>query len=193
MLMQWVMGPASLWDDVRAASCMLLRPSIHDAALPRCGARRAARPVGCCSPADPRAPQGAPALGGRPIARRTVICCPTSLVGNWESECAKWLKGRVRWGRGAGFAEACMFRIGCARGGGAVRIRLPCAVTFYTCARSTAHARAAGRLRCARRRGTRCLTACAASCPRLTPTTASSSGGAGPLQCACALVVQRPP
>ncbi|PSC67651.1 DNA repair and recombination RAD54 [Micractinium conductrix] len=35
-------------------------------------------------------------LGGAPIAKRVVICCPTSLVGNWDSECQKWLKGRVR-------------------------------------------------------------------------------------------------
>ncbi|KAL4440282.1 hypothetical protein ABPG75_003283 [Micractinium tetrahymenae] len=39
---------------------------------------------------------GHPLLGGEPIARRVIICCPTSLVGNWDSECAKWLKGRVR-------------------------------------------------------------------------------------------------
>jgi hypothetical protein len=42
------------------------------------------------------APQGASALGGNPLARRAIICCPTSLVGNWEAECVKWLKGRVR-------------------------------------------------------------------------------------------------
>lgn len=28
--------------------------------------------------------------------RRAIICCPTSLVGNWENECSKWLKGQVR-------------------------------------------------------------------------------------------------
>ncbi len=31
-------------------------------------------------------------LGGAPIAKRVIIVCPTSLVGNWESECQKWLK-----------------------------------------------------------------------------------------------------
>lgn len=31
-------------------------------------------------------------LGGDPIARRCIICCPTSLVSNWESECKKWLQ-----------------------------------------------------------------------------------------------------
>ncbi|EFN53964.1 hypothetical protein CHLNCDRAFT_136249 [Chlorella variabilis] len=35
-------------------------------------------------------------LGGDPVAKRVIICCPTSLVGNWDSECQKWLKGRVR-------------------------------------------------------------------------------------------------
>jgi len=38
---------------------------------------------------------GAPAVGA-PIARRAVICCPTSLVGNWEAEARKFLKGRLR-------------------------------------------------------------------------------------------------
>lgn len=30
-------------------------------------------------------------LGGMPMARRVIICCPTSLVSNWDSECTKWL------------------------------------------------------------------------------------------------------
>ncbi|KFM27422.1 DNA repair and recombination protein RAD54-like protein [Auxenochlorella protothecoides] len=38
----------------------------------------------------------APALGGTPVAKRAIICCPTSLVANWDSECSKWLDGRVR-------------------------------------------------------------------------------------------------
>jgi len=33
-------------------------------------------------------------LGGAPLARRVIICCPTSLVNNWDSECVKWLKAR---------------------------------------------------------------------------------------------------
>jgi hypothetical protein len=40
--------------------------------------------------------QGAPSLGGVPIATRAIIVCPTSLVSNWASECDKWLKGRCR-------------------------------------------------------------------------------------------------
>jgi DNA repair and recombination RAD54-like protein len=40
--------------------------------------------------------QGAAPLGGVPIAKRAIICCPTSLVSNWDQECSKWLKGRVR-------------------------------------------------------------------------------------------------
>ena len=32
--------------------------------------------------------------GGAPLARRVIICCPTSLVNNWDSECVKWLKAR---------------------------------------------------------------------------------------------------
>ncbi len=35
---------------------------------------------------------GHPLLGGTPMARRVIICCPTSLVNNWDSECIKWLK-----------------------------------------------------------------------------------------------------
>ena len=35
---------------------------------------------------------GHPLLGGNPIAKRIIIVCPTSLVGNWDSECQKWLK-----------------------------------------------------------------------------------------------------
>lgn len=33
---------------------------------------------------------------GAPLARRVIIVCPTSLVSNWDQECEKWLKGRVR-------------------------------------------------------------------------------------------------
>ena len=40
--------------------------------------------------------QGAEPLGGTPIVKRAVIVCPTSLVGNWESECNKWLKGKIK-------------------------------------------------------------------------------------------------
>jgi hypothetical protein len=42
--------------------------------------------------------QGSPWLGGRPLARRAIIVCPTSLVANWASECDKWLNGRCRCG-----------------------------------------------------------------------------------------------
>lgn len=35
-------------------------------------------------------------LGKSPLARRAVICCPTSLVGNWEAEARKFLRGRLR-------------------------------------------------------------------------------------------------
>lgn len=35
-------------------------------------------------------------LGGNPVVKRAIITCPTSLVSNWDSECAKWLNGRVR-------------------------------------------------------------------------------------------------
>eukprot|EP00195_Chlamydomonas_chlamydogama_P012357 CAMPEP_0202906302 /NCGR_PEP_ID=MMETSP1392-20130828/38231_1 /ASSEMBLY_ACC=CAM_ASM_000868 /TAXON_ID=225041 /ORGANISM="Chlamydomonas chlamydogama, Strain SAG 11-48b" /LENGTH=1035 /DNA_ID=CAMNT_0049594745 /DNA_START=120 /DNA_END=3227 /DNA_ORIENTATION=+ len=34
-------------------------------------------------------------LGGTPLVQRAIIVCPTSLVSNWENECAKWLKGRL--------------------------------------------------------------------------------------------------
>mmetsp|Transcript_11199 Transcript_11199/g.69143 ORF Transcript_11199/g.69143 Transcript_11199/m.69143 type:complete len:886 (+) Transcript_11199:228-2885(+) len=33
---------------------------------------------------------------GKPTVKRAIIVCPTSLVGNWDSECTKWLDGRVR-------------------------------------------------------------------------------------------------
>jgi hypothetical protein len=31
------------------------------------------------------------------LLQRAIIVCPTSLVSNWDSECAKWLKGRCRY------------------------------------------------------------------------------------------------
>ena len=34
-------------------------------------------------------------LGGKPVAKRVIICCPTSLVSNWDSEIQKWLKVKV--------------------------------------------------------------------------------------------------
>jgi DNA repair and recombination RAD54-like protein len=37
---------------------------------------------------------GHEALGGTPVVRRAIICCPTSLVSNWDAECSKWLKAR---------------------------------------------------------------------------------------------------
>lgn len=40
--------------------------------------------------------EGHAELGGNPIAKKVVICCPTSLVPNWDSECIKWLNGRVQ-------------------------------------------------------------------------------------------------
>lgn len=39
---------------------------------------------------------GHEALGGEPMARRVIICCPTSLVANWDQECTKWLSGKVK-------------------------------------------------------------------------------------------------
>ena len=35
-------------------------------------------------------------LDGTPTAKRALIVCPTSLVSNWDDECNKWLKGRVK-------------------------------------------------------------------------------------------------
>ena len=35
-------------------------------------------------------------LDGAPTAKRALIVCPTSLVSNWDDECNKWLKGRVK-------------------------------------------------------------------------------------------------
>jgi DNA repair and recombination RAD54-like protein len=40
--------------------------------------------------------QGAEELGGKPVVKRAVIVCPTSLVGNWDDELDKWLDGRVK-------------------------------------------------------------------------------------------------
>jgi DNA repair and recombination RAD54-like protein len=34
--------------------------------------------------------------GAAPLAKRVLIVCPTSLVANWDSECVKWLNGRVK-------------------------------------------------------------------------------------------------
>ena len=33
---------------------------------------------------------------GAPTVQRALIVCPTSLVSNWDDECNKWLKGRVK-------------------------------------------------------------------------------------------------
>ena len=33
---------------------------------------------------------------GEPTVKRVVIVCPTSLVANWDAECIKWLKGKVK-------------------------------------------------------------------------------------------------
>ena len=33
---------------------------------------------------------------GAPAVKRALIVCPTSLVSNWDDECNKWLKGRVK-------------------------------------------------------------------------------------------------
>ena len=49
---------------------------------------------------------GNAALGGTPIAKRVIIVCPTSLVNNWDSECAKWLKVRGAAARPSGQADA---------------------------------------------------------------------------------------
>ena len=49
--------------------------------------------------------EGHPLLGGTPLARRAVICCPTSLVGNWEAEARKFLRGRLRGGLGPGLED----------------------------------------------------------------------------------------
>ena len=35
-------------------------------------------------------------LDGSPAVKRALIVCPTSLVSNWDDECNKWLKGRVK-------------------------------------------------------------------------------------------------
>lgn len=55
---------------------------------------------GSCSPsghhgAQPPASDQTPGLPPA-AARRVVICCPTSLVANWDAEFAKWLPGCVR-------------------------------------------------------------------------------------------------
>lgn len=33
---------------------------------------------------------------GNPVARKAVIVCPSSLVGNWAKELDKWLQGRLK-------------------------------------------------------------------------------------------------
>ena len=35
-------------------------------------------------------------IEGKPTVQRALIVCPTSLVSNWDDECNKWLKGRVK-------------------------------------------------------------------------------------------------
>jgi SNF2 family DNA or RNA helicase len=50
---------------------------------------------------------GHPLLGSAPLARRVIICCPTSLVNNWDSECVKWLKARQSVPRTGRLGRAC--------------------------------------------------------------------------------------
>ena len=50
-------------------------------------------------------------LGGKPIAKRVIICCPTSLVSNWDSEIQKWLKVQPAWLSSAG--KAAIIFCGC--------------------------------------------------------------------------------
>ena len=33
---------------------------------------------------------------GNPVARKAVVVCPSSLVGNWAKEIDKWLKGALK-------------------------------------------------------------------------------------------------
>ncbi len=33
---------------------------------------------------------------GTPVARKAVVVCPSSLVGNWAKELDKWLKGNLK-------------------------------------------------------------------------------------------------
>jgi len=49
-------------------------------------------------------------LGGAPLARRVIICCPTSLVNNWDSECVKWLKARGSVPQTGRLGRACIWQ-----------------------------------------------------------------------------------
>ena len=60
-------------------------------------------------------------LGGIPIARRVIICCPTSLVSNWDSECVKFLKV-------GGQRVALCFRLGGSKGPDKVGLLCVCLV-----------------------------------------------------------------
>lgn len=48
-------------------------------------------------------------LGGEPMAKRIIICCPTSLVSNWDSECGKWLKVCTAWVISLASGPVCFF------------------------------------------------------------------------------------
>ncbi len=32
---------------------------------------------------------------GQPVAKRSIVCCPTSLVANWKKELTKWTQDKI--------------------------------------------------------------------------------------------------
>lgn len=50
-------------------------------------------------------------LGGEPLAKRIVICCPVSLVNNWDKECNKWLEVWFPSSQPTSELQCCMSRV----------------------------------------------------------------------------------
>lgn len=117
---------------------------------------------------------GHPLLGGNPIAKRIIIVCPTSLVGNWDSECQKWLKvGSLHTLSEVVHAAACLPSASDFRG-----------VCFVTLSVLTTRDGHSGRWRCVRRPARMSSTASSSSAARETTTRqaalASCKAGCGP-------------
>lgn len=106
---------------------------------------------------------GHPLLGGNPIAKRIIIVCPTSLVGNWDSECQKWLK--------VGSLRCCPPSYTLLHGR---PLHVTLEACFVTLSVLTTRAGHSGRWRCARRPARMSSTASSSSAARGTTTRQAS-------------------
>ena len=60
------------------------------------GDEQAAAAAGGGDAEAPAASTAASAEGQGPMAKKVIVVCPTSLIGNWDNEMNKWLAGKIR-------------------------------------------------------------------------------------------------